>query len=107
MFVAYVGFALATLAWPPARDLGQLVAVAAAVMIGVFSIFGTLSTIDMKQMGVGLATAILIDATLIRAVVLPALMTALGRANWWTPRFLRRATPVEPPAEPKVLEPIG
>jgi RND superfamily putative drug exporter len=80
---------------------------AAAVMIGVFSIFGTLSTIDMKQMGVGLATAILIDATLIRAVVLPALMTALGRANWWTPRFLRRATPVEPPAEPKVLEPIG
>ena len=66
---------------------------AAAVMIGVFSIFGTLSTIDMKQMGVGLATAILIDATLIRAVVLPALMTVLGGANWWTPRFLRRRAP--------------
>jgi len=80
---------------------------AAAVMIGVFSIFGTLSTIDMKQMGVGLATAILLDATLIRAVVLPALMSTLGRANWWTPRFLRRATPAEPPAEPKVLEPVG
>jgi RND superfamily putative drug exporter len=80
---------------------------AAAVMIGVFSIFGTLSTIDMKQMGVGLATAILIDATLIRAVVLPALMTVLGNANWWTPRFLRRREPLAPPAEPKVLEPIG
>ncbi|HEY7593540.1 MAG TPA: MMPL family transporter [Actinophytocola sp.] len=80
---------------------------AAAVMIGVFSIFGSLTTIDMKQMGVGLATAILIDATLIRAVVLPALMVVLGRANWWTPRFLRRRTPVAPPAERKVLEPVG
>jgi RND superfamily putative drug exporter len=80
---------------------------AAAVMIGVFSIFGTLSTIDMKQMGVGLATAILIDATLIRAVVLPALMTVLGTSNWWTPRFLRRKEQAAPPAEPRVLEPIG
>ena len=80
---------------------------AAAVMIGVFSIFGTLSTIDMKQMGVGLAAAILIDATLIRAVVLPALMIVLGRSNWWTPRFLRGRTPAAPPTEPKVLEPVG
>jgi putative drug exporter of the RND superfamily len=81
---------------------------AAAVMIGVFSIFGTLSTIDMKQMGVGLATAILIDATLIRAVVLPALMGVLGRANWWTPRFLRRRTEVgPPPPQQRVLEPVG
>ncbi|WP_431434905.1 MMPL family transporter [Actinophytocola sp.] len=81
---------------------------AAAVMIGVFSVFATLSTIDMKQLGVGLATAILIDATLIRAVLLPALMTVLGSANWWTPRFLRRREHVAPPpAEPKVLEPVG
>jgi RND superfamily putative drug exporter len=79
---------------------------AAAVMIGVFSIFATLSTIDMKQMGVGLAVAILLDATLIRAVVLPALMTALGRANWWTPRWLRRPAPVETPPERKVLETV-
>jgi putative drug exporter of the RND superfamily len=43
----------------------------------------------MKQLGVGLAAAILIDATIIRAVVLPSLMTLLGNANWWTPRFLR------------------
>ena len=80
---------------------------AAAVMIGVFSIFATLSTIDMKQMGVGLAVAILLDATLIRAVVLPALMTALGKANWWAPRWLRRPAAVEAPPEQKVLEPVG
>jgi putative drug exporter of the RND superfamily len=61
----------------------------------------------MKQLGVGLATAILIDATLIRAVVLPALMAVLGNSNWWTPRFLRRKEQVAPPAEPKVLEPVG
>jgi RND superfamily putative drug exporter len=79
---------------------------AAAVMIGVFSIFATLSTIDMKQMGVGLATAILLDATLIRAVVLPALMTTLGKANWWTPRWLQRRAETAPP-QAKVLEPVG
>ncbi|WP_207222789.1 MMPL family transporter [Herbihabitans rhizosphaerae] len=72
---------------------------AAAVMIGVFSIFATLSTIDMKQMGVGLATAILIDATLIRAVVLPSLMIVLGKANWWTPKWLRRKEN-DPPTAP-------
>jgi len=84
---------------------------AAAVMIGVFSIFATLSTIDMKQLGVGLATAILIDATLIRAVVLPALMGVLGRANWWTPRFLRRRDELTvrpgPATEPRQLERVG
>nr|WP_205863113.1 MMPL family transporter [Planosporangium thailandense] len=64
---------------------------AALVMVAVFSIFATLSTIDMKQLGVGLAAAILLDATVIRAVVLPSLMSLLGTANWWAPRFLRRA----------------
>ena len=63
---------------------------AAIVMVAVFSIFATLSTIDMKQLGVGLAAAILLDATIIRAVVLPSAMALLGRANWWAPRFLRR-----------------
>jgi RND superfamily putative drug exporter len=61
---------------------------AALVMVGVFSIFATLSTLDMKQLGVGLAAAILIDATIIRAVVLPSAMTLLGAWNWWTPRWL-------------------
>jgi RND superfamily putative drug exporter len=73
---------------------------AAIVMVGVFAIFASLSTIDMKQLGVGLAAAILLDATIIRAVVLPSLMTLLGDANWWAPRFLRARpalTPTDPP----------
>jgi uncharacterized membrane protein YdfJ with MMPL/SSD domain len=57
-------------------------------MVGVFSIFGTLSSIDMKQMGVGLAAAVLIDATLIRGVLLPASMKLLGERNWWLPKRL-------------------
>lgn len=72
---------------------------AAAIMVAVFSIFGTLSMLEMKQMGVGLAVAIAIDATIIRAVVLPSAMILLGNANWWAPRFLRRRddpTPGQP-----------
>jgi RND superfamily putative drug exporter len=83
---------------------------AAAVMIGVFSIFATLSTVDMKQMGVGLATAILVDATLIRAVVLPALMNVLGKSNWWTPNWLRPRDKAAAPAQPvghETLEPVS
>jgi len=83
---------------------------AAAVMVAVFSIFATLSTLDMKQMGVGLAAAILIDATIIRAVVLPSVMTLLGDANWWGPRFLRRRTePLPRPTEDREpdLLPVG
>ncbi|MFC9888486.1 MMPL family transporter [Streptomyces pilosus] len=56
---------------------------AAIVMVGVFSIFGTLSMVEFKQLGVGLAAAILLDAVVIRVFVLPALMTALGKWNWW------------------------
>ncbi|MGW1453326.1 MMPL family transporter, partial [Micromonospora sp. NPDC002411] len=81
---------------------------AAIVMVGVFSIFATLSTIDMKQLGIGLAAAILLDATIIRGVVLPALMTMLGDANWWAPRFLRprpAPAPADPPAPTPELVP--
>ncbi|MFE6099174.1 MMPL family transporter [Streptomyces laurentii] len=63
---------------------------AAVVMVGVFAIFGTLSMVEFKQLGVGLAAAILLDAVIIRIFVLPALMTALGTANWW-PGTLPRA----------------
>ncbi|TCC10017.1 MMPL family transporter [Kribbella soli] len=86
---------------------------AAAVMIGVFAVFATLSTLDMKQLGVGLAVAILIDATIIRAVVLPSIMTLLGDANWWAPKWLRgntakHATPTPPaPEEERELTPVG
>ena len=59
---------------------------AAIVMVAVFAIFATLSFIDFKQMGVGLAVAILIDATLVRAVLLPATMKLLGKWNWYLPK---------------------
>ena len=71
---------------------------AALVMVAVFSIFATLSALEFKQMGVGLAAAILIDATLVRAVLLPAAMSLLGERNWWLPRPLRRR-PTLTPAE--------
>ena len=58
------------------------------VMVGVFSIFATLSFIDMKQFGVGLAVAVLIDATLVRGVLLPATMKLLGDWNWYLPSWL-------------------
>jgi uncharacterized membrane protein YdfJ with MMPL/SSD domain len=55
----------------------------------VFAIFATLSMIEMKQMGVGLAIAVLIDATLVRAVLLPATMKLLGKWNWYLPQRLQ------------------
>ena len=57
-------------------------------MVGVFSIFATLSMLMFKQFGVGLAAAILIDATIVRAVLLPATMKLLGEWNWYLPRWL-------------------
>ena len=61
---------------------------AALVMVGVFSIFATLPIIDMKEMGIGLAAAVLIDATIVRAVLLPATMKLLGDRNWYLPSWL-------------------
>ncbi|MHC5907462.1 MMPL family transporter [Streptomyces sp. S6] len=62
---------------------------AAVIMVAVFAIFGTLSMQSMKQMGVGLAAAVLIDATVIRGVLLPAVMALLGERNWYLPKWLR------------------
>ncbi|MEV3869918.1 MMPL family transporter [Streptomyces sp. NPDC049906] len=62
---------------------------AAVIMVAVFAIFATLSMQSMKQMGVGLAAAVLIDATVIRGVLLPAVMALLGEANWYFPSWLR------------------
>ncbi|MCM2425547.1 MMPL family transporter [Streptomyces sp. RKAG337] len=61
---------------------------AAVIMVAVFAIFGTLSMQSMKQMGVGLAVAVLIDATVIRGVLLPAVMALLGERNWYLPKWL-------------------
>jgi RND superfamily putative drug exporter len=66
-----------------------VVTAAAVVMVCVFGLFGTLSSLELKQAGVGLAAAVLIDATLIRAVLLPATMKLLGDWNWYLPRRLR------------------
>jgi uncharacterized membrane protein YdfJ with MMPL/SSD domain len=70
------------------KTTAGVVTSAAIVMVFVFSIFGTLSLIMMKQFGVGLAAAVLIDATIVRAVLLPATMKLLGEWNWYLPRWL-------------------
>jgi uncharacterized membrane protein YdfJ with MMPL/SSD domain len=72
---------------------------AAVVMVGVFGIFVTLRTLDIKQMGFGLAAAILIDATIVRAVLLPAAMKLLGEWNWYLPHWLEWLPRIEFGAE--------
>ena len=57
-------------------------------MVGVFAVFITLSFLDFKEIGLGLAVAVLIDATIIRGVLLPASMKLLGDWNWYLPRWL-------------------
>ncbi|PVC97790.1 hypothetical protein DBP19_06765 [Streptomyces sp. CS090A] len=68
---------------------------AAAIMVAVFAVFGTLSMQDMQQMGVGLAVAVLLDATVVRMVLLPSVMLLLGERNWRTPRGLSRLPSLE------------
>ena len=82
-------------------------------MVAVFGSLRRCTPVDIKQMGVGLAVAVLIDATVIRIVLLPALMTLLGERNWWLPGWLdhllapaRPATAMaEPPESPEPPEP--
>jgi RND superfamily putative drug exporter len=83
------------------KRTASTVTAAAVVMVAVFAIFVTLRTLDIKQMGFGLAAAILIDATVIRGVLLPATMKLLGDWNWYLPRWLAwlPGTPVAPPRE--------
>jgi uncharacterized membrane protein YdfJ with MMPL/SSD domain len=89
---------------------------AAVVMVFVFSVFDTLSFLDFKEMGVGLAAAVLIDATIVRGVLLPATMKVLGDWNWYLPNWLewlpqRRHTDRDPAgpavAPPAALGPTG
>jgi uncharacterized membrane protein YdfJ with MMPL/SSD domain len=70
------------------KTTAGVVTSAAIVMVGVFLIFATLPILDMKEMGIGLATAVLIDATIVRAVLLPAAMKLLGDWNWYLPNWL-------------------
>ena len=89
---------------------------AAIVMVAVFAIFATLGEIVFKMMGVGLAAAILIDATIVRAVLLPATMKLLGDWNWYLPRWLQwlpriggepGAAPAASPARPRAGSPTA
>ena len=91
------------------KSTAGVVSAAAIVMVGVFSIFATLSFIDMKQFGVGLAAAVLIDATLVRGVMLPAAMKLLGEWNWYLPSWLEwlpKGPAMEGSPEPPAREPL-
>jgi uncharacterized membrane protein YdfJ with MMPL/SSD domain len=82
---------------------GRLVTGAAAIMITVFVAFGLARVVTIKATGIGMAVAVLADATLVRALVVPALMRLLGRANWWAPGWMRRL-PGDPAARAAVAE---
>jgi RND superfamily putative drug exporter len=97
------------------RATASVVTSAAIVMVAVFAIFATLGWVDFKMMGVGLAVAVLLDATIVRAVLLPSTMALLGDWNWYLPRWLEwlpriQYEPTTAPAgdvvhdEPKTLE---
>jgi len=78
----------------------RVITAAAAIMVVVFLAFVTSGEIFLKLLGIGMATAILVDATVVRMVLVPALMQLLGRANWWMPRWLDRAVPRLAPEAP-------
>ena len=72
----------------------RVITSAALIMISVFGVFVFGSDPVVKMMGLGLATAIFVDATIVRCVLVPATMKLLGNANWWLPRWLDRRLPV-------------
>jgi RND superfamily putative drug exporter len=90
---------------------------AAVVMVAVFALFATMPMASMKQVGIGLAVAVLLDATIVRGILLPAVMALLGDRNWYLPRWLwwvpriehgasTTPAPVEPVREPVPVEPV-
>jgi uncharacterized membrane protein YdfJ with MMPL/SSD domain len=70
------------------RSTAGVVTSAAIVMVVVFSIFGSLARVSMKQIGVGLAVAVLLDATIVRAILLARIDETARRVAWWLPRRL-------------------
>jgi RND superfamily putative drug exporter len=82
-----------------------VVSSAALVMVGAFAVFALMPILDMKEMGIGLAAAVLIDATIVRAILLPATMKLLGDWNWYLPKHLRWLPKLEKPGPEKQLEP--
>ena len=93
---------------------GRVISAAAAIMVAVFLGFASEVDVVVKQLGVGMAVAILLDATVVRMVLVPATMTMLGKWNWWMPAWLDRALPTvraevtdldEPDARPDDVHP--
>jgi putative drug exporter of the RND superfamily len=85
----------------------SIITSAALVMVTVFGAFVFASLVPIKSMGFGLATAVLIDATLVRVVLVPAAMRLMGRWNWWLPKWLDRRLPnvsLEGTGRPKRVE---
>jgi RND superfamily putative drug exporter len=72
---------------------GRVVVAAAAIMTSVFLSFVPTPIDTIKLFGVALASAVLIDAFIIRLILVPSLMTLFGKANWWVPRWLGRVLP--------------
>ena len=70
-----------------------MITAAAAIMVVVFLAFVTAPDVFLKLFGIGLATAIFLDATVVRMVLVPAVMQLLGKRNWWIPDWLERALP--------------
>ncbi len=97
------------------RATAGVVTSAAVIMVAVFAVFGTLSLMDFKQLSVGLAVAVLLDATVVRGVLLPSVMTLLGERNWYLPRWLSRlpkhgglpSTPEPGPSPATPVTPAG
>jgi uncharacterized membrane protein YdfJ with MMPL/SSD domain len=87
------------------KSSAGVVTSAAVVMVATFAVFAMLPLIDMKEMGIGLAAAVLIDATLIRAVLLPATMKLLGDRNWYLPSWLQWLPRLEHEAPAPAPEP--
>jgi RND superfamily putative drug exporter len=90
----------------------RVITAAAAIMVVVFATVLLGGDIAVKQFGLGLAVAVLLDATLVRMVLVPALMELLGAANWWLPRWLARILPAAEarpaaPAEPSLIGAAG
>jgi RND superfamily putative drug exporter len=71
----------------------RVISAAAAIMVAVFLSFALMEGREIKEFGIGAATAVFVDATLVRLILVPSLMQLLGDANWWFPRWLDRLVP--------------
>ena len=84
----------------------RVITAAAAIMVVVFLSFCLTPDPGVKQVGLGLAVAVLIDATVVRLVLVPAVMEMLGKANWWMPRWLARVMPAPQLSSHQATEPL-